>query len=242
MKTAIGLLIALATNTFAAVQSSANYKVLSDVIDAGGKHCTSASYSNDGSVGGFGGLIAASAPQETVRTGYAGQLYEITAFTLTAPSTHLNEATSMPMFAVQVLDDDTVSRANGFVEWSFSGPLTGVNAAGIVTAAYVYQNTPASVVASLEGWSASFNLMVMFTGMPPGYNQITSQLLSGGNMRLSYVGSNGMNYSLDRSYNLSPPINWVPQMTNSAGVDGLLIFTNLANASTNNFWRIRSVP
>jgi hypothetical protein len=31
-------------------------------------------------------------------------------------------------------------------------------------------------------------------------------------------------------------------MTNPAGDNGLLIFTNLADPTTNNFWRIRSVP
>lgn len=242
MKTAFLLFLALEANAFAAVQSSTNYTVLSDVVDAGGLHSTSARYSNDGSVGGFGGLVTASAPQETDRTGYAGQLYEVTAFTLTAASTNLNEATSMPLYAAQFLDDGTVSPANSFAQWSFTGPIVGVNAAGIVTAADVYQNTPAVVSASLEGWSASLNLMVIYTGALPGFNQITGQLLSGGNMRLSFVGSNGINYALDRSYNLLPPVNWVPQMTNSAGFNGLLIFTNLANPTTNNFWRIRSVP
>ena len=71
---------------------------------------------------------------------------------------------------------------------------------------------------------------------------VTGQLLNGGNMRLSFVGSSGIPYALDRSYNLSPPVNWVPQMTNFAGVNGVLVFTNLANPTTNNFWRIRSVP
>ena len=236
------LLIALATNEFAAVQSSNNYTVLSETLDAGGLRSTSANYSNDGSIGGFGGFVTASALQETDRTGYAGQLYEVAAFTLTAASTNLNETTSMPLYAIQFLDDGTVSPANSFAQWSFSGPLTGVSAAGIVTAADVYKNTPAVVKASLEGWSASLNLTVIFTGVFPGYNQITSQLLSSGNMRLSFVGLTGTNYALDRSFNLSPPINWVPQITNSAGVNGVLIFTNLANPTTNNFWRIRSVP
>jgi hypothetical protein len=242
MKTALLLFLAFAVNTIAAVQSSTNYTVLADVFDAGGLHSTSASYSNDGSVGGFGGLVTASPPQETARVGYIGQLYEVTAFTLSAASTNLNEATSMPLYAAQFLDDGTVSPANSFAQWSFSGPIVGVNAAGIVTAADVYQNTPAVVSASLEGWSASLNLMVIFTGILPGYNQITCQLLSGGNMRLSFVGNVGVNYALDRTFNLSPPVNWVPQITNPAGVNGLLIFTNLANPTTNNFWRIRSVP
>ena len=242
MKAALLLLIGFAANAFAAGQSSANYNIQANSVDGGGLRATSASYSNDGSVSGFGGLATASGPQETDRTGYAGQLYEVTAFTLSAPSTNLNEAASMPLYAIQFLDDGTVSPANGFAQWSFAGPIASVNAAGIVTAADVSQNTPGMVRASLEGWSASLNLTVIFKGIFPDYNQITGQLLSSGNMRLSFVGFARTNYALDRSYNLSPPVNWVPQMTNPAGLNGMLIFTNLANPTTNNFWRIRSVP
>ena len=234
-------LIALTAPTFAAVQTSSNYTVLSDAVDGGGARCASANYSNDGSVSGFGGLVASSTPQEANRTGYAGQLYEVTAFTLSAPSNNLNEASSMSLYAVQFLDDGTVSSANSFAQWSFTSPIASVNAAGIVTAGNVSQNTPATINANLEGWSASLNLTVIFTGSLPGYNQITGQLLSGGKMQLSFVGSNGMYYALDRSFSLSPA-NWIPQATNPADANGNLVFTNTPVPSTNNFWRIRSVP
>jgi hypothetical protein len=242
MKLYLLFILAMATPAVAVVQSSANYTVLSATTDGGGLRASSANYSNVGSVSEFGGLVTASAPQETDRTGYAGQLYEVTAFTLTATSTNLNEAASMPLNAVQFLDDGTVSAASSFAQWLFTGPIVSVNAAGIITAADVSQSTPAWVGASLEGWSSSLNLTVIFMGILPGYNQITGQLLSDGNMRLSFIGTNGINYSLDRCYNLSPPVNWVPQWTNPAGVNGMLVFTNLANPTTNNFWRIRSVP
>jgi hypothetical protein len=75
---------------------------------------------------------------------------------------------------------------------------------------------------------------------PPGYNRISAQLLTGGNQRLSFVGNAGANYALDRSFSVVPA-NWVPQATNPAGSDGVLLFTNMLNALTNNFWRIRSV-
>ena len=61
-------------------------------------------------------------------------------------------------------------------------------------------------------------------------------------MRLSFVGLAGTNYALDRTFSLSPPVNWVPQVTNPAGVNGVLLFTNAPIPTTNNFWRIRSVP
>jgi alpha-tubulin suppressor-like RCC1 family protein len=73
------------------------------------------------------------------------------------------------------------------------------------------------------------------------YNQITGQLLGGTNMRLSFVGIANANYELDRATTLSPP-NWIPQVTNAASSFGVLAFTNPPDASTNNFWRIRSVP
>jgi len=78
-------------------------------------------------------------------------------------------------------------------------------------------------------------------GVSPGFNQISCQLLSGGCVRLSFVGIAGTNYALDRSFSLSPP-DWIPQATNPAGAFGALVFTNPPDATTNNFWRIRSVP
>jgi hypothetical protein len=77
---------------------------------------------------------------------------------------------------------------------------------------------------------------------PAGYNQITGRLLGGGDMQLSYLGIAGTNYVLERTFDLSPVINWVPQLTNPAGAGGILIFTNTPVPTTNNFWRIRSVP
>jgi Regulator of chromosome condensation (RCC1) repeat len=76
---------------------------------------------------------------------------------------------------------------------------------------------------------------------PPGYNQIAARFLSGGSVGLSYVGMAGTNYELERSFSLSPTL-WVPQATNPAGANGVLLFTNIPDAATNNFWRIRSVP
>jgi alpha-tubulin suppressor-like RCC1 family protein len=75
------------------------------------------------------------------------------------------------------------------------------------------------------------------------YNQIQAagQLMGGTNMQLSFVGIALKNYALDRASSLSPP-NWITQATNPAGSFGALMFTNAPDATTNNFWRIRSVP
>jgi alpha-tubulin suppressor-like RCC1 family protein len=76
---------------------------------------------------------------------------------------------------------------------------------------------------------------------PTGYNQISGQLLSDGDVSLSFLGLAGANYALDCSFSLSPA-NWVPQVTNPADAGGVLVFTNTPDPTTNNFWRIRSVP
>jgi hypothetical protein len=75
----------------------------------------------------------------------------------------------------------------------------------------------------------------------PFYNRISGQLLGTGDVRLSFVGIAGTNYALDCSFSLSPA-NWVSQVTNPAGAGGVLVFTNTPDPTTNNFWRIRSVP
>ena len=61
-------------------------------------------------------------------------------------------------------------------------------------------------------------------------------------MQFSYIGYPATNYALDRAFNLSPPISWVGQKTNTMTVSGVLTFTNAPMPGTNNFWRVRSVP
>jgi alpha-tubulin suppressor-like RCC1 family protein len=84
--------------------------------------------------------------------------------------------------------------------------------------------------------------------LPPNYNQITAQLVSGGNISLSFTGLNTVLdpgnpyefnlYALDRTFNLMTP-NWVPVETNYAGVGGMVLFLDTPNPTTNNFWRVR---
>jgi hypothetical protein len=61
-------------------------------------------------------------------------------------------------------------------------------------------------------------------------------------MQFSYIGYPATNYALDRAFDLSPPISWVGQQTNTMTVSGVLMFTNTPVPGTNNFCRVRSVP
>ena len=60
-------------------------------------------------------------------------------------------------------------------------------------------------------------------------------------MRLSFVGLAKTNYMLDRASSLAVG-DWLPQGAKAADSFGALMFTNTPDATTNNFWRIRSVP
>jgi hypothetical protein len=73
------------------------------------------------------------------------------------------------------------------------------------------------------------------------YNRISGQLLTNGGMQLSFVGIATANCALDWATSLSAA-NWLPVATNPAASYGALVFTNTPDPTTNNFWRIRSVP
>jgi hypothetical protein len=79
-------------------------------------------------------------------------------------------------------------------------------------------------------------------GDAPGYNQLTGEPSPNGAMQFSYIGYPATNYSLDRTFNLAPPVDWVGQQSNPMTVSGVLMFTNNPAPGTNNFWRVRSVP
>ena len=87
MKLAIRLAAAFlltVTALHAGPRSSTDYAIPTDTTDAAGKRATSANYTHDGSAGGLVGVSTVGAPVETVKSGYIGQLYEVTGLTLTA--------------------------------------------------------------------------------------------------------------------------------------------------------------
>jgi len=51
-----------------------------------------------------------------------------------------------------------------------------------------------------------------------------------------------MGDALDRAFNLTAPVSWIGQVTNTMSVSGVLMFTNTPAPGTNNFWRVRLVP
>lgn len=119
--------------------------------------------------------------------------------------------------------------------------LTGQNNSVLAWLAVANTNAGNYFVVVTNNYGSVTSILASLTVALPGYNQISSPVLNNGQMSLSFVGIGGGNYALDRSFSLSPA-NWIPQITNPADANGNLIFTNTPDATTNNFWRIRSVP
>ncbi len=133
-----------------------------EVVDGGGRRSTSASYTNDGSVGGVAGTSTA-APAQTAKAGFVGQLYDVTGLALNAPALNLNEGATLQLSAWQLLDDASyLGVASNAVSWSVAtGPVTGISTGGLATAGNVYQNTAATVEGSFLGFTGSLGLTVL---------------------------------------------------------------------------------
>jgi len=157
------ILLASLVSVHAGPRVSTNYSIATDVADAGGKRTTSASYSNDGSAGGAAALATVAAPAEVARSGYIGQLYDITGLAISGASPNVNEGATDQLAAWQTLDDATLLPvAATSVTWSVqTGPLTSINASGLATAGIVYQNTAATAQGSYLGNTGAFVLTIL---------------------------------------------------------------------------------
>ena len=147
----------------AATRTSANYLLATETSDAGGQRTASASYVNDGSVGGIGGISTVVTPAEVAKHGYVGQLYDPASVLLSMVNTNVNEGTTANVYARGVFDDATLLPLAGTaVAWSsVSGPIAGINANGLLTTSMVYQDTPATVRGIWQGRTGLQNLQVI---------------------------------------------------------------------------------
>jgi Bacterial Ig domain len=65
---------------------------------------------------------------------------------------------------------------------------------------------------------------------------------AGPDVRLTFLGVPADNYALDWTHDLSPVILWLPLVTNMAGTNGLVVYTNTPAVITPDFYRTRLVP
>lgn len=132
-------------------------------LDSGGGLSAAANLTLHGSLGGWGGVGVAAAPQQMVRHGYLGQLSEITELALSADPATVDEETATQLQAAAVHHDGILTRLNPSepaweaAEW----PLAAIDAAGLATAAAVYQDTPGAFGATYRGIAATGELTVL---------------------------------------------------------------------------------
>ncbi len=165
-KATLVLLLLLFTSTLhAEPRTSASYTAPATTTDAGGRRASSVSYSNDGSVGDIASLSTAAAPAQTAKSGYIGQLYDLTALQLTAATPSVNEGGTDQLSATPLLDDATTfALPASSITWSVhSGPLASIDASGLATAAVVYENTLATAQGSYGGLTSTLPLTVLET-------------------------------------------------------------------------------
>lgn len=92
-----------------------------------------------------------------------------------------------------------------------------------------------------RGGLAMGTIVVTVIGGGEGFNRVAVENLGGGTVRLSFQGIPGFNYALDWATNLTAPIDWRAQITNTAATNGFLQFTNTSTEPAN-FYRTRNVP
>jgi len=186
-------LFAASATLHAGSRTSSSYNVATDITDAGGKRATSASYTNDGSLGGLAGISTVAAPAETAKAGYIAQLYETTGLALTAAAPTVNETATDQLAAWLSLDDATFLTAPATsVTWSVqSGPLTSISANGLATAGIVYQNTAATAQGVHLGFTATLGLTVLNT-LPDNFGSYAGDGL-GDDWQVQHFGLNNAN-------------------------------------------------
>lgn len=131
--------------------------------------------------------------------------------------------------------------------------VTGVSAASSGTSGYTANSVTYAATGNLGTNTFTYNMsdalgatdtktVTVIVSDAQGFNQLSPpEVLGGGTVALSYLGIPGSNYALDWATNLTSPINWIPVVTNAAGPNGYLNFTNTSSEPLN-FYRTRYVP
>lgn len=219
-----------APTAFAGARSSASFSVATDVNDGGGLRASSAKYTNDASIGLLTGIATATAPGDTNKSGYIGQLYEITNLVLTATPASVPGGSNTQLSASAPLDDGSVlALAGNQVIWSVvSGPIASISANGVATAGSVTTNTPATIGANSMGQYATVAVTVLAAPGPLSVPVIVTIHLSGTNLVFGGTnGTAGQNYSVYTSTNVALRLsNWTFLATGSFDGSGNFSFTN----------------
>jgi hypothetical protein len=107
---------------------------------------------------------------------------------------------------------------------------------GMDTFSYVLADTGGDTVSGIVTVT-----VVPSTSSGGSYNHLSATAITGGDLRLDFLGIPGKTYSMEVTHDLTPPITWTPVVTNVAAANGLLVFTNTPTGGQS-FYRTRYVP
>jgi hypothetical protein len=171
--------------------TSATYSLTPETLDSGGIRGSSANYTADFSTTPG---VAGSSAQYIARSGYAGQLVEpspvATRLTIASSPATVNELGTRQLSARADYDDASAGPIPASsVTWSVqSGPITGIDTSGLVTAGTVYQDTGATVSGAYAGVSGTYLITVLDT-VPDNYGTYAHDGLPD-SWQVRYFGTN----------------------------------------------------
>ena len=168
MRHTAGLFLALTmigSTALGGTRSGGTYSITEETMDIGGLQASSALYSSDASLGGIGGTSSNTSPDVVLKSGYPGQLAEVTNVIVRAEPSSMNEGTAGQLASTAGLDDGTVSAlTSGDVQWmSPAFPLASITPAGAIMSDVVYANTAGAVTGTYFGMAGSVALVVIDT-------------------------------------------------------------------------------
>lgn len=155
----------------AQAQSSGNYSSSASITDsAAGLHATSADYTADFS--SSPGAMLNSIVSYTVRSGWSGQLFDITGLYLSAYPDPVPETTATQLSATFQLDDSSTSplttAETAALDWAIQdGPIFDISPAGLVTTSAVFEDTGAVIDATFANAGVTGSAVFTVTDTDP---------------------------------------------------------------------------
>lgn len=164
-------------------------------VDSCGGRLSGGDVVMDSSVGAIVEPVSASGV--IVKSGYAGQLYDLVALQVTASPTSLNENATRQLSAAGLYDDDTLGGlVPGDAQWRVAdGPLILIDTAGLASSGEVYEDTPATAEATYAARTGTIGLLVLNID-PDNYGTYAGDMLPD-NWQVGYFGTDNVDAAPD---------------------------------------------
>lgn len=160
MKWFLFIILTAASAADAQTRSSSHYSISADTVNMAGSRSNSAHYSATASAGNIAAVAANSGG--AVKSGFLGQLYDITGLALTPAAAGVAENGTLQLTPMLTLDDATlIALPPTLSTWSVLNGPVNVSATGLAAGETVPASTPATVRVAYLGFMADLNLAVL---------------------------------------------------------------------------------